>query len=66
MTKYKQEVADETGWTDWVQPIVDDYKLCCCDCGLVHRMRFRVENGRCQFKVSRDKRATAAVRRHMK
>ncbi len=48
------------------------YKLCCCDCGLVHRLDFRlVTYGRglfkkIQFRVFRDNRATAAIRRWRK
>ena len=32
------KVADGT----WVQPRMDRYYMKCCDCGLVHRMQFRV------------------------
>lgn len=42
------------------------YHLACCDCGLVHKMNFRVKDGRVQFRVFRDERATAAIRRHLK
>jgi hypothetical protein len=52
---------------DWVQPIRKGYKMRCCDCGLVHRLYFRiVGTGRgstIPFKVKRDNRATAACRR---
>lgn len=57
---------------EWVQPIPEGYKLQCCDCGLVHRLDFRVSaygiagvgpEYRVQFRVFRDNRATAAVRR---
>lgn len=54
---------------EWVQPTPKGYKLRCCDCGLVHRMDFRVvtyANGRrhkMQFRAYRDNRATAAIRR---
>lgn len=48
---------------EWVQPIRRGYKMACCDCGLVHRLDFRVVNGRVQFRVFRDNRATAAKRR---
>jgi hypothetical protein len=50
---------------EWVQPVEDGHKLCCCDCGLVHTMDFRVVDGRAQFRVFRNNRATAQVRRHM-
>lgn len=49
MPRFKQEVDRGDGWCEWVYPIPDGYKMACCDCGLVHRMAFRVvkldENG---------------------
>jgi hypothetical protein len=48
---------------EWVQPIRRGYKLRCCDCGLVHRMDFRIYRRRVQFRVFRDNRATSAIRR---
>lgn len=53
----------EDGWTDWIQPVSEGYKMSCCDCGLVHNMDFRIDNKRVQFRVSRNNRSTAAVRR---
>ena len=43
------------------------YKMCCCDCGLVHRMDFRVVEDQCareriQFRVYRDTAATEEER----
>lgn len=49
---------------EWVQPIRRGYKMCCCDCGLVHKMDFRVVGRRIQFRVFPDNRATAAIRRN--
>lgn len=70
MPRYRQETAGEGGgpWSRWVQPRRKGYKLACCDCGLVHAMDFRLvasaNGGRhIQFRVKRDNRATAAVRR---
>lgn len=55
---------------DWVHPVRRDYKMVCCDCGLVHRLDFRLTpcaGGQAiEFRASRDKRATAAVRREMR
>jgi hypothetical protein len=48
---------------EWVQPIRRGYKCSCCDCGLVHRMNFRIRSGRVQFNAYRDNRATAAIRK---
>lgn len=42
-------------------------KLGCCDCGLIHRIAFAIEkNGNLGIAMERDKRATAAARRHIK
>ena len=56
---------------EWVQPRRKDYRMQCCDCGLVHRMNFRIaldKRGRrfIQLQAFRDNRATAAVRRKKK
>lgn len=42
MTKYKQHYANDEGWSEWITPVMTDYKLCCCDCGLVHNIDFNV------------------------
>lgn len=49
---------------EWVQPVRNGYKLACCDCGLVHKLNFRIRGRRIQFSAWRDERATAAVRRY--
>lgn len=49
---------------DWIAPIKRGYRMQCCDCGLVHKLNFRLsENGQIQYQPSRDARATAAIRR---
>jgi hypothetical protein len=41
--KYRKEtVATKCAWSRWINPIMDNYLLKCCDCGLVHKMQFRV------------------------
>lgn len=45
---------------------VHDFKMCCCDCGLVHRLRFRVKPGTVIMRGWRDNRATAQIRRKLK
>ena len=37
---YKPKTKD--GWTEWVSPIMKNYHLKCCDCGLVHEFQFKV------------------------
>lgn len=66
MARHKRMMANEDGWTDWVQPILKGYKLACCDCGLVHELEFDVEDGRPIFRARRDNRATGQVRRRSK
>jgi hypothetical protein len=36
----EREVS-KRGFSRWVQPVMDNYLLACCDCGLVHEMEFR-------------------------
>ena len=61
--KYKQEKEGE-----WVQPIRKGYKMACCDCGLVHKLDFKIEKSGNRrfilFRASRDNRATGQTRRH--
>ena len=60
MGKYRRPKSGE-----WVIPITEGYKFACCDCGLVHRMDFRIaEDGLPEFRVFRDNRATGQMRRH--
>ena len=51
---------------EWVQPVTQGYKMACCDCGLVHCVDFRIVEGRVQFRMFRDSRATGQVRRHQR
>lgn len=60
MPRYETPEAGE-----WVRPIEEGYKFACCDCGLVHRMDFRVGGDRAEFRVFRDNRATGQMRRHL-
>lgn len=69
MAKIKDEQAvHPDGWSRWVYPVMEGYKMVCCDCGLVHDMEFRVTDNynRVEFRARRNERSTAAVRRHKK
>lgn len=48
---------------EWVQPTMRGFRLACCDCGLMHRINFRIVNGRVQFQAFRLKRRDAACER---
>lgn len=68
MTNFRQEEAiHPDGWSRWVLPIMEGYKISCCDCGLVHDMEFRVtgEYDRVEFRLRRNNRSTGQVRRYM-
>lgn len=41
------------------------FKLACCDCGLVHKVKMKTRKGRLWLQIFRDDRATAAMRRRM-
>ena len=53
MKRMHPEKERDNGWTRWVQPVRTGYLMACCDCGLVHRMNFRIHLGRVQFKAQR-------------
>ena len=55
---------------EWVRPQHNDYLMVCCDCGLVHRLNFRVlkdtprqGQNSVTLQAFRDNRKTAAFRR---
>lgn len=48
---------------EWEYPRRRGYSLACCDCGLVHKMDFRVRNTRIEFRVFRDNIETDRLRR---
>lgn len=62
----ESKTVDTDGWSRWIHPKQSDYRLSCCDCGLVHDHQFRVVDGEAEFRTRRNNRATAAVRRAAK
>jgi hypothetical protein len=51
---------------EWTRPRMQNFREQCCDCGLIHRLDFRIVDGRLEFRTRRDDRATAAARRTFK
>lgn len=51
---------------EWTWPRMRNFREQCCDCGLIHRLDFRIVDGRIEFRTRRDDRATAAARRSLK
>jgi len=48
---------------EWFAPNMRDFRLKCCDCGLVHDLQMRTSNGEVEIRIARNERATAAARR---
>jgi len=66
MKKFKKVKPNE-----WQMPVMKNYKMACCDCGLVHNMTFKVINnytqkkiksGRLLMKATRDNKLTKELR----
>jgi hypothetical protein len=51
---------------EWVSVSKRGFREQCCDCGLIHEVTYRFDNGTIYFKATVDRRATAAVRRKFK
>lgn len=60
--RYKKLKAGE-----WVQPRMKDYRMACCDCGLVHRLVFKIvtvgKKAVIRFKAYRHVRDTKLLRK---
>jgi hypothetical protein len=56
--KYKRTYSGET-----FQVARPWWRVACCDCGLVHDMKFKVSGHKIFLTVERNNRATAAKRR---
>jgi hypothetical protein len=44
---------------EWTQPRMRNFREQCFDCGLIHRLDFRIVDGCVEFRTRRDDRATA-------
>lgn len=76
MAAFKKVLTNADGWSDWIYPNMDGYRMACCDCGLVHNLQFKVVKTDCGewveeshavgMRASRNSRSTAQVRRHRK
>lgn len=52
---------------EWITVPRRGFKEQCCDCGLVHKLNFKINaKGQIEIQTSRDERSTAAVRRAFK
>ena len=52
---------------EWIAVPKRGYKEQCCDCGLIHKLNFRItDKGGIEIQTFRDGRATAGARKHFK
>lgn len=51
---------------EWIEPAMRGFKHQCCGCALIHITDYRIVDGKVQFRVRLDNRATAAARRKFK
>jgi hypothetical protein len=61
----KRVTYDVISYGEWTRPRMANFREQCCDCGLIHRLDFRIV-GKVEFRTRRDDRATAAARRGFK
>lgn len=50
---------------EWFQ-IHEDQRICCCDCGLAHNIKFKIVKGKLFISATRNNRSTAMLRRNRK
>lgn len=47
---------------EWRTPPLEYFYRACCDCGLVHKEEYRIQDGRVQYRVTRDREETRLER----
>jgi hypothetical protein len=51
---------------EWMQVDGRDLRHACCDCGVIHDMKFRIRKGKIEYQAKRNPHATAGMRRSFK
>lgn len=49
---------------EWIKLPMRNYREQCCDCGLVHRINYRIKDGVIEAQTFRDGLSTGGARRH--
>ena len=57
----KRVVYRVISYGEWTRPRMRNFREQCCDCGLIHRLDFRIVDGCVEFRTRR-----AAARRSFK
>ena len=58
----KRDYARQIVSGEWYPLLGWDYETC-CSCRLVHRLKYRIRNGRIEFSASADEKRTRALRK---
>jgi hypothetical protein len=53
----KRVTYDVISYGEWTRPRMANFREQCCDCGLIHRLDFRIVDGKVEFRTRRDDRA---------
>ncbi len=65
--KKKREVYYQVKDGEWIEVPMKNHYDQCCDCGLVHKMNFRInKKGKLEVQAYRHARATNAARIHFR
>jgi hypothetical protein len=48
----KRSSYDEIGYGEWTRPRMRDFREQCCDCGLIHRLDFRIVDAKGRSRPS--------------
>ena len=51
---------------EWITPLYKEFTMICCNCGLTHKVNFRIKNNRIQLRLKRNNYSTANVRKKLK
>jgi hypothetical protein len=62
----KRVTYDVISYGEWTRPRMKNFREQCCDCGLIHRLDFRIVDGKVEFRTRRDDRAPAAAPRRFR
>ena len=51
-------------YIEWFKPSLNRFSLACCDCSLVHDIKFRIKGKTLELNMKRNNRATMNMRRY--
>ena len=61
----KRLTYDVISYGEWTRPRLRDFREQCCDCGLIHRLDFRIVDAKGRSRPSAGYEKTPQLRRHL-